>query len=193
MSKILRRAYELARPDAKTAFVRLPANLQRQASADQLRNFSISRQVEHSNVRSSNPKAHPVFASRTHWSVAGTTQHSDAPARAHMFTLEQFSRQPVPNGFLTPLEDLILIMKPTRHFERQVRRVRRLPAWLAWQGQANLEVQVLDVSRGGAKLVTDQSAMIPLRFEMAFTEGDQKRRPCEVIWRRGKMIEIRYL
>lgn len=98
-----------------------------------------------------------------------------------------------PNGFLTPAEHFALIMKPTRHFERQVRRVRYLPAWLAWRGQTDYEVQVLDVSRGGAKVITGLSATIPERFEMTFNQGDQKRRPCEVVWRRGKMIGVRFL
>jgi hypothetical protein len=103
-----------------------------------------------------------------------------------------FAPEP-PNGFLTIAKHFALVMKPTRYFQRQVRRARHLPAWLAWQGQTGYEVQMLDVSRGGAKVITDRSATIPERFEMAFAPGDQKRRPCEVIWRRGKMIGIRFL
>jgi hypothetical protein len=83
-------------------------------------------------------------------------------------------------------------MKPTRHFDREVRRGRRLSAWLAWQGQSDHEVQVLDVSHNGAK-VAELSAAVPARFEMAFVPGDQKRRLCEVVWRRGKMIGVRFL
>jgi hypothetical protein len=84
-------------------------------------------------------------------------------------------------------------MKPNKHFDRQVRRVRRLPAWLAWQGRTDHEVQVLDVSRNGAKVIADLSATIPARFEIAFSQSDQKRRPGEVVWRRGKMIGVRFL
>lgn len=52
---------------------------------------------------------------------------------------------------------------------------------------------MLDISRSGAKVATDMSATISARFEMAFTQDASKRRACEVIWRRGKMIGIRLL
>ena len=85
-------------------------------------------------------------------------------------------------------------MKPPRkHFVREVRRARWLGAWLTWPGRTDHEVKVLDVSRGGAKVATDVSATIPARFEMAFTQDASKRRACEVVWRRGKMIGIKFL
>lgn len=52
---------------------------------------------------------------------------------------------------------------------------------------------MLDVSRDGAKIIADRSITIPIRFEIAFTQGDQKRRPCEVVWRRGKMLGVKFL
>jgi hypothetical protein len=111
-----------------------------------------------------------------------------------VFTFGQTAQHRLrPNGFLTTAAHFAVIMKPTRHFERQVRRVRHLPAWLAWQGRTEHEVQVLDVSRDGAKIIADRSITIPIRFEIAFTQGDQKRRPCEVVWRRGKMLGVKFL
>jgi hypothetical protein len=33
-------------------------------------------------------------------------------------------------------------------------------------------------------------ASIPNRFELALSQGDSKRRLCDVIWRRGKMVGV---
>jgi hypothetical protein len=43
--------------------------------------------------------------------------------------------------------------KPTKNFEREVRRVRYLSGWLVMNGRADKECQILDVSSHGAKLV----------------------------------------
>jgi hypothetical protein len=34
---------------------------------------------------------------------------------------------------------------------------------------------------------------IPARFELAFVQGEQKRQSCEVVWRRGKMLGIKFV
>jgi hypothetical protein len=33
--------------------------------------------------------------------------------------------------------------------------------------------------------------MIPSRFELAFAHGE--RRPCEVVWRRGRMLGVKFI
>jgi PilZ domain len=82
---------------------------------------------------------------------------------------------------------------PTKHFEREVRRARRLSAWIVLAGQANQECQVMDISKNGAKLVVGTSSQAPEKFELAFTETATKRQACEVIWRRGKMIGVQFV
>jgi hypothetical protein len=74
--------------------------------------------------------------------------------------------------------------QPTTHFEREVRQVRQVLAWLVLKGQANRECQVLDVSRHGAKVVVQIRSEVLTRFELAFFQGEQ-RRVCEVIWAAG--------
>jgi hypothetical protein len=83
--------------------------------------------------------------------------------------------------------------KPTKRFEREVRRVRYLSAWLFVRGQADRECQILDVSARGAKIVVSTPSEIPARFELAIFQNDEKRRACEVAWRRGKMLGVKFV
>jgi hypothetical protein len=82
--------------------------------------------------------------------------------------------------------------KPLKHFEREVRRVRHLSAWIVLAGRADQECQVMDISVNGAKVVADIPSLVPSRFELTFMQGNAKRRVCNVIWRRGKMIGVQF-
>ena len=50
----------------------------------------------------------------------------------------------------------------------------------------------MDISINGAKIISAMPAQVPDRFELAFTQGDGKRRLCEVVWRRGKVIGVQF-
>jgi hypothetical protein len=78
-----------------------------------------------------------------------------------------------------------------KNFEREVRRVRHLAAWVNVNGSARCECQVLDLSKQGAKVVVQMPEVIPDHFELAFFHGDQKR-ICKVIWRRAKMLGVQF-
>jgi hypothetical protein len=80
-------------------------------------------------------------------------------------------------------------MKP-KHFEREARRARHLPARIMVAGRAHCECQVLDISTHGAKVIVPSD--VPDRFELAFSEGGQHR-ICEVIWRRANMLGVRFI
>ena len=83
--------------------------------------------------------------------------------------------------------------RPTKHFEREVRRARRLSAWIVLAGQENQQCQLMDISKSGAKITVGASSQVPKTFELAFTETATKRQACEVIWRRGKMIGVQFV
>ena len=83
--------------------------------------------------------------------------------------------------------------KPTKRFERQVRRVRYLSAWLFVKGRPDSECHILDVSTHGAKITVRAPSQIPARFELAILQNDEKRRVCEVAWRRGKMLGVKFV
>jgi len=82
---------------------------------------------------------------------------------------------------------------PTKHVAREVRRVRYTSAWIVLTGQADQECQVMDISKNGAKIVVQIPSHVPQRFELAFLQDSTKRRTCEVVWRRGKLIGIQFI
>jgi PilZ domain len=82
-------------------------------------------------------------------------------------------------------------MKP-KHFEREVRRARFLSAWVKVEGRALCECRVLDISMNGAKVAVEITPEVPDRFELAFVGGN-KSRVCEVVWRRARMLGIKFV
>jgi hypothetical protein len=83
--------------------------------------------------------------------------------------------------------------KPTRHFEREVRRVRQLTARIVLAGCPDQTCHVMDLSLNGAKVLMERPSDVPSRFELAFNHGDRNRRICQVIWRRGKTMGIQFI
>jgi hypothetical protein len=82
---------------------------------------------------------------------------------------------------------------PTRHFEREVRRARHLTARIVLAGRPEQICNVMDLSLNGAKVSLERPSEVPSRFELAFNQGDRKRRICQVIWRRGKLVGVQFL
>jgi hypothetical protein len=108
--------------------------------------------------------------------------------------------QEVLTNKLHPREAETLKVAQTIHFEmkpkkekREARRIRHNSAWIIINGLAISECEVMDISQSGAKIVSDGTSAIPARFELAFVQGDQKRQTCEVVWRRGKMLGIKFV
>jgi hypothetical protein len=60
-------------------------------------------------------------------------------------------------------------------------------------GSKQCECTVLDVSPGGAKIMTDADIDVNDRFGLAMVASHAKRQPCEVVWRRGKTYGIKFL
>jgi hypothetical protein len=84
-------------------------------------------------------------------------------------------------------------MKPKTNKREDRRMIRQQSAWITLNGVVTTECQIMDLSKRGAKIVPDGSSVVPSRFELAFALGDQKRQPCEVIWRRGRMLGIKFV
>jgi hypothetical protein len=81
-------------------------------------------------------------------------------------------------------------MKP-KNQHREVRRVRCQSARIALDGEPAAECAIMDISKRGAKIVPDGTCVIPARFELAFAHGERK--PCEVVWRRGRMLGVKFI
>jgi len=81
-------------------------------------------------------------------------------------------------------------MKSNPHFDRGVRRARHFSAWITVQGRVHCECKILDVSKNGAKVKTEEQ--VPDRFQLAFFQGGENR-ICEVVWRRAKMLGVKFI
>lgn len=73
---------------------------------------------------------------------------------------------------------------------QQVRRCRRQSAWITFGGE-DRECWVADVSQGGAKL-TGIAAEVGSQFDITLVPRAPKR-PCEVVWRHGNTLGIKFL
>jgi hypothetical protein len=72
-------------------------------------------------------------------------------------------------------------------------KVSPVSAWIVTAGRADRECRVLDISPAGAKVVVEVSAGIPDSFELAFFRSADQRRLCEVLWRTGKVIGVKFV
>ena len=74
------------------------------------------------------------------------------------------------------------------------RQLSRRPAWFTVDdGATKIECFVLDVSPGGAKIMTDAAIDVRDSFVLALVPEHPKRQPCEVVWRRGKTYGIKFV
>jgi len=85
--------------------------------------------------------------------------------------------------------------EPRTKVAREPRRqLHKQPAWMTVdQGLTNRECFVLDVSPGGARIVTDVAIDVRDRFGLALVRDRPKHQSCEVVWRRGKTYGVKFL
>jgi len=75
---------------------------------------------------------------------------------------------------------------------QQLRRRRHQSAWITLDGATTKhQCQVEDVSPDGAKISLDAIVEIGNQFSIGFVPRAVGRR-CEVVWRRGKMLGIKF-
>ena len=74
------------------------------------------------------------------------------------------------------------------------RQLNKRPASLVIDDQtAEIECFVLDVSPGGAKIVTDAEIDVSKRFLLALVPAHPKRQRCEVVWRDGTTFGVKFV
>jgi hypothetical protein len=90
---------------------------------------------------------------------------------------------------------IMIIDKPRAKVQREPRRqLRKQPAWITVDNEMTKhECFVLDVSPGGAKIMTDAAIDVSDRFGLALVPAHPKRQPCEVVWRRGNTFGIKFV
>lgn len=73
------------------------------------------------------------------------------------------------------------------------RKVRRHSAWITLGGDIGYECQVVDISADGAKLISDADPRIGSSLTLSASPHATVRRPCEVVWRRGRQLGVRFV
>jgi PilZ domain len=78
--------------------------------------------------------------------------------------------------------------------KREARKSLRQPGWITLDGGfAARPCVVQDMSTTGAKLTIDDSNVLPGRLRLAFSRDARTGRNCEVVWRRGKVLGVRFV
>jgi PilZ domain len=76
---------------------------------------------------------------------------------------------------------------------QQVRRRRHQSAWITLDdGTTKYKCEVEDVSQSGAKITVDAAVQVGTLLGIALVPRATARR-CEVIWRRGNTLGIRFM
>jgi hypothetical protein len=74
------------------------------------------------------------------------------------------------------------------------RQLRNRTTWMSLDdGETQRECTVIDVSPGGAKIVTDAAIDVRDRFGLTLTPEHSGRYECEVVWRRGKTYGVKFV
>jgi hypothetical protein len=78
--------------------------------------------------------------------------------------------------------------------KREVRKSLHQPGWITLEGGfAARPCVVQDLSGTGAKITIDDPNVLPARLRLAFARDARTGRPCEVVWRRGKSLGIKFV
>lgn len=77
--------------------------------------------------------------------------------------------------------------------KRETRKSLQRPAWVVLDGSfASRPCTVLDMSDTGAKLHVDDLEPAHTKLRLAFSRDVRSGRACEVAWRRGKTLGVKF-
>jgi PilZ domain len=78
--------------------------------------------------------------------------------------------------------------------KREARKSLQQPGWITLEGGfAARRCVVQDISTTGAKIVVDDPEIVPARLRLAFARDARTGRTCQVIWRRGKSLGVKFV
>ena len=80
------------------------------------------------------------------------------------------------------------------HKKREARKSLQQTGWITFEGGfAARQCVVQDMSTTGARITVDDPNMLPARLRLAFARDARTGRNCEVVWRRGKSVGVRFV
>jgi hypothetical protein len=78
--------------------------------------------------------------------------------------------------------------------KREARKSLHQPGWITLDGGfAARPCVVQDLSTSGAKLTIDDPNTLPAKLRLAFSRDARSGRNCEVVWRRGRTVGIKFV
>jgi hypothetical protein len=78
--------------------------------------------------------------------------------------------------------------------KRESRKSVSQPGWLTLEGGfAARQCVVLDLSSTGAKITVDSPQSLDAKLRLAFSRDARTGRNCEVVWRRGKILGVKFV
>jgi hypothetical protein len=78
--------------------------------------------------------------------------------------------------------------------KREARKSLRQSGWITLDGGfAARPCVVQDMSTSGAKITVDDSSVLSGRLRLAFARDARTGRNCEVVWRRGKSLGVKFV
>ena len=78
--------------------------------------------------------------------------------------------------------------------KREARKSMHQPGWITLEGGfAARTCVVQDLSTSGAKLTVDDQNTLPDNLRLAFSRDARTGRNCEVVWRRGRTVGIKFV
>jgi hypothetical protein len=77
--------------------------------------------------------------------------------------------------------------------KREARKAVHQTAWITLDGGfAARQCVVMDLSANGAKISIDAPQALNAKLRLAFSRDARTGRNCEVVWRRGKTLGLKY-
>ncbi len=78
--------------------------------------------------------------------------------------------------------------------KREARKSVQQPGWITLEGGfAARPCVVRDLSSTGAKVTVDDPNALPGKLRLAFSRDARTGRRCEVVWRRGKTVGVKFV
>ena len=78
--------------------------------------------------------------------------------------------------------------------KREIRKSLKQAGWITLEGGfAARQCVVEDMSGTGAKVTISDPGALPARLRLAFARDARTGRNCEVVWRRGKSVGVKFV
>ena len=78
--------------------------------------------------------------------------------------------------------------------KREARKSMHQPGWITLDGGfAARSCVVQDLSSSGAKVTIDDPNTLPAKLRLAFSRDARTGRNCEVVWRCGRTVGIKFV